>query len=76
MDNQSSEFLAIDLGATSGRAILGKLQDNMLELEEINRFPNPIVDIDGFLHWDIFYLYSKILNPFLSWFVKISILTP
>lgn len=62
MDNQSSEFLAIDLGATSGRAILGKLQDNMLELEEINRFPNPIVDIDGFLHWDIFYLYSKILE--------------
>lgn len=62
MDNKLTVCLAIDLGATSGRAILGKLQNDVLKLEEVNRFPNPIVDIDGFLHWDIFYLYSEILE--------------
>lgn len=32
-------FLAIDLGASSGRAILGSIGINGLELEEVNRFP-------------------------------------
>lgn len=62
INNKSSQFLAIDLGATNGRAILGKLQNDVLQLEEVSRFSNPIININGFLHWDIFYLYSEILN--------------
>ena len=57
-----TSFLAIDLGATSGRAILGTIQNDRLELKEINRFPNPIIDINGFLYWDLFHLYSEILK--------------
>ena len=34
--------LAIDLGATSGRAIVGYLSENKLVMEEINRFSNPV----------------------------------
>lgn len=61
-ENKSINFLAIDLGATSGRAILGVLQDGHVELEEINRFPNPIIDVHGYLHWDLFHLYNEILK--------------
>lgn len=57
-----TSFLAIDLGATSGRAILGTIKNDRLELKEVNRFPNPIIDINGFLYWDLFHLYSEILK--------------
>lgn len=55
-------FLAIDLGASSGRAILGTVQNNQLNLKEINRFPNPIININGRLYWDFFRLYDEIIK--------------
>lgn len=61
-EDKLTSFLAIDLGATSGRAIVGAIQNGRLELKEINRFPNPIVDINGFLHWDLFHLYTEVLK--------------
>ncbi|MDR1743280.1 MAG: rhamnulokinase [Dysgonamonadaceae bacterium] len=57
----STSFLAIDLGATSGRAILGTIHNDCLKLEEINRFPNPIIEIKNRLYWDLFHLYNEIL---------------
>lgn len=57
-----SSFLAIDIGASSGRAILGNIQNGRLELEEINRFPNPIIEINGDLHWDLLFLYDQIID--------------
>jgi len=45
--------LAFDLGATSGRAILGRLGAGRLELTEIHRFPNEPVRYNGELHWDM-----------------------
>ena len=45
--------LAIDIGASSGRHILGRLQDGRLELEEIYRFENGIYEENGVLVWDI-----------------------
>lgn len=60
--NKSFSFLAIDLGATSGRAILGTIKNDVLKINEINRFPNPIIDINGYLYWDLFYLYQQILK--------------
>jgi rhamnulokinase len=62
MSNEiSTSFLAIDLGATSGRAILGTIHNDCLKLEEINRFPNPLIEIKDHLYWDLFHLYNEIL---------------
>ena len=60
--NTASSFLAIDLGASSGRAILGNIENNRLELKEINRFANPIVEINGRLYWNLLHLYSEIIK--------------
>ena len=45
-------FLAFDLGASSGRAIVGKLADGKLELTEVHRFPNAPSEVNGELTWD------------------------
>lgn len=44
---------AVDLGATSGRVMLGHVGENTLELHQVARFPNGPVEFDGALHWDI-----------------------
>lgn len=54
--------LAIDMGASSGRHILGYIENGKLKLEEIYRFENGIVDIDGTLCWDIEKLFKEIKN--------------
>ena len=61
-ENTSAAFLAIDLGASSGRAILGTVIDGLLELKEINRFANPIVECNGRLYWNLLHLHSEILK--------------
>ena len=45
-------FLAFDLGATSGRAMLGRLDSGLIKLEELHRFPNDPVHYNGEMHWD------------------------
>lgn len=62
MNNNSSVFLAIDIGASSGRAILGALSDGRIELKEVSRFSNPIININGGLYWNLFHLFTEILN--------------
>ncbi|MEA4917863.1 rhamnulokinase [Proteiniphilum sp.] len=57
----SVSFLAIDLGASSGRAMLGTISNDKLELKEIRRFPNPIMEVNDRLYWDLFYLYNQII---------------
>jgi rhamnulokinase len=52
-------FLAFDLGAESGRAILGRLQSGVLSVSEIYRFPNEPVQYCGELHWDILRLWHE-----------------
>lgn len=51
--------LAYDLGATSGRALLGQLTDRKLIIEELHRFPNDPVQIGSRLHWDILRLFHE-----------------
>jgi rhamnulokinase len=58
----STNFFAVDLGATSGRTILGKLNNNFIELEEINRFQNPIIQANGHYYWDFLHLYNSIIE--------------
>jgi rhamnulokinase len=53
---------AVDLGATSGRVMLGYVGDGMLRLEQVARFPNgPVPGPDG-LHWDFSALYRHIVD--------------
>lgn len=54
-----SQFIALDLGAESGRAIVGKLESDRLSLEEAYRFPNGAVRVMGSLHWDPLRLFSE-----------------
>jgi len=56
----SNYFLAFDLGASSGRAILGNLQDGKLELKEIHRFVNQMQWINGHYFWNIFSLFNEL----------------
>ncbi|MDR2499406.1 MAG: rhamnulokinase [Tannerellaceae bacterium] len=53
-------FLAIDLGATSGRAVVGTLSDKGLETVEIHRFRNRFINILGRYHWNIYGLFEEI----------------
>ena len=55
----SEQFLAFDLGAQSGRAILGTFTDKGLKLSEIHRFVNQPVKVLGHLYWDILQLFSE-----------------
>lgn len=51
-------YLAFDLGASSGRAILGTLDGGRLAIRELTRFDNPIIELVGHLHWDVAHLYQ------------------
>ena len=55
-------YLAIDLGAESGRAMLGTLADGKLALEELHRFPNTPVRVPTGLYWDTLRLFHEILE--------------
>lgn len=55
-------FFAVDLGATSGRTIIGSFSEKGLELEEINRFPNPLIEVGGHFYWDIYALYQSVIE--------------
>ncbi len=53
-------FLAFDIGASSGRAILGTLTDNKLELTEVHRFSNQMMQLHGHYFWNIFSLFDEL----------------
>ena len=55
-------FFAVDLGATSGRTILGTYTCPGLQTEEINRFPNHLIQCNGHFYWDIYELYRNIVE--------------
>src|ERR1039458_4639461 len=55
-----SHYLAIDLGAESGRALLGSLSGGKLAVEELHRFPNTPVRVPGALYWDTLRLWHEI----------------
>jgi rhamnulokinase len=58
----AENYLAIDLGAESGRLILGRLEAERLSLEEVHRFPNGPVRVHGHLYWDVLRMWSEILH--------------
>lgn len=56
----SRNYLAVDLGAESGRTIIGKLDNGHLTLTETHRFSNNSVRLNDGLHWDVLRLWSDI----------------
>lgn len=55
-------FFAVDLGATSGRTIVGTLDDGKVILEELTRFDNNLIEANGHFYWDIYALYFEIIK--------------
>lgn len=62
MSASSVTVAAVDLGATSGRVIVGHVTGERVELKAINRFANRPVDLPGGLHWDLVHLYASALE--------------
>lgn len=58
----SNYYLAVDIGASSGRHMLSYLEDGKMQLEEIYRFSNGMVEKDGHKIWDVDHLFAEILH--------------
>ena len=56
----TSNYLALDLGAESGRGLLGRFDGQHLALEEAHRFPNGPVQMLDTLYWDLPRLFDEI----------------
>ena len=61
MENQQY-FFAVDLGATSGRTIVGVLENGKISLEELTRFDNNLIQTGGHFYWDIYALYHEVIK--------------
>jgi rhamnulokinase len=57
----TATYAAVDLGAASGRVIVGQLQPDRVRLTEVHRFRNEPLDLPDGLHWDIAALYREVL---------------
>lgn len=55
-------YLALDLGAESGRAMMGTLDGGKLSIEEMHRFANEPVEVCDTLHWDVLALFGNMLK--------------
>ncbi|MFJ6797145.1 rhamnulokinase family protein [Streptomyces sp. NPDC091268] len=58
----ASAFAAVDLGATSGRVIVGRVGPDHLDLTEVHRFPNTPVRLPDGLRWDLLALFQGVLD--------------
>lgn len=54
--------LAIDIGASSGRHIVGEVIDGRMVLEEVYRFENGLIEKDGHLCWDMDKLFKNVVE--------------
>ncbi len=59
---QTKYFFAVDLGATSGRTIVGSLKNGKFVLKELTRFDNNLIETGGHFYWDIYALYLEIIK--------------
>jgi len=53
-------LLAFDLGASNGRAILGRFDGDKIEMKELHRFENNYIEMNGVYYWDLPYLYNQL----------------
>jgi rhamnulokinase len=59
MGSKTTDYLALDLGAESGRGLIGRFDGDRLSLEEVHRFPNGPVRMLDSLHWDVPRLFDE-----------------
>jgi rhamnulokinase len=57
---ETHNYLAVDIGAESGRTIIGTLKENQLTMTETHRFPNGPIRLPDGLHWDVLRMWSEI----------------
>lgn len=70
MTADTTRFLAFDLGASSGRGVVGTLENNRLHIEALHRFPNGPVTIPGNMHWDVLRLFSEMTEALILYTQK------
>ncbi|MCU1676457.1 MAG: carbohydrate kinase [Frankiales bacterium] len=58
----AGRFAAVDLGASSGRVMVGQVREDTLRLEEAHRFANVPVRVGDTLHWDVLALYAGVVD--------------
>lgn len=63
---EAHSYLALDIGAESGRVMLGTLDDGRLKLSESHRFPNGPVRLPDGLHWDVLRLWTEMKHGIAS----------
>ncbi len=59
---ETSHYIAVDLGATSGRIMLATFDGIKVNLTELTRFANPMIPVGGHLYWDLPALYNEVLR--------------
>lgn len=57
---KDSNIIAIDLGANSGRAIVGRFGGGKFEVDELHRFSNGPVSVHGRLYWDVLKMFTEV----------------
>ena len=57
-----TNYLAVDLGATSGRTVLATYDGQKIEMRELTRFKNPIIPLGGHMYWNLPALYYEVLT--------------
>lgn len=63
---KTRNMIAFDLGASNGRAILGRFDGEKLTMTELHRFENNYVEMNGVFYWDTPYLYSQLKQGLLA----------
>ena len=53
-------YVAVDLGASSGRVVLGTLEGDVMQMDELHRFTTPMIERDGHLYWDVALMWQEI----------------
>ncbi|HCS76122.1 MAG TPA: rhamnulokinase, partial [Clostridiales bacterium] len=59
-------MIAFDLGASSGRGLIGRFNGSRLEVEDLHRFSNDPVDVSGHTYWDVLRLYWEMQQGLLK----------
>jgi rhamnulokinase len=66
----TKKFMAVDLGASSGRVLVGHWDGEKFGLEELHRFANGYISILGRLHWDVLHIWEEIIAGLRSYSSK------
>jgi Sugar (pentulose and hexulose) kinases len=53
-------YVAVDLGASSGRVVLGTLDGDVMQMDELHPLPTPMIERDGHLYWDVAAMWEEI----------------